>query len=112
LKILFVENHQLFAKTVIEQFLAAHEVVVVSTVRAANAIDSSTFDAVLVDYDLPDGKGTEVVVALRARYFAGKIIAVSSKDDGNAELRRAGADVVCSKRDFAQITRVLDGPSC
>ena len=107
MKILFVENHPLFAKTVIEQFLALHEVVVVPTVAAAKAIDASTFDVALVDYDLPDGKGTDVVRALRASRFAGKIVAVSSKDEGNAELQRAGADAVCPKRDFRQITRFL-----
>jgi len=107
LRILFVENHQLFAKTVIEEFLAGHEVVVISTVGSAKAMDMSTFDVALVDYDLPDGKGTEVVRALRASRFAGKIVAVSSKDEGNAELQRAGADAICSKRDFGQITRVL-----
>jgi DNA-binding NarL/FixJ family response regulator len=107
LRILFVENHQLFAKTVIEQFLSAHEVVVVASVGAANAIDLHTFDVVLVDYDLPDGKGTEVVRAFRARHFAGRIVAVSSKDEGNAELERAGADVACAKRDFGQIPRLL-----
>ena len=31
-KVLFVENHQVFAETVIGQFLTDHEVVVVTTV--------------------------------------------------------------------------------
>ena len=107
MKILFVENHQLFAKTVVEEFLAAHEVVVVPTVALANAIDASTFDVALVDYDLPDGKGTQVVEELRARGFTGKIVAVSSKDEGNVDLMAAGANVVCPKRDFRKIIRML-----
>jgi hypothetical protein len=41
---------------------------------------SHTFDAVLVDYDLPDGKGTDVVRALCAMGFRGNIVAVSSKE--------------------------------
>jgi CheY-like chemotaxis protein len=89
-RILFVENHTVFARTVIEQFLGNHQVVLVPTVAAAKQALGMTFDAVLVDYDLPDGKGTEVVRALRAIGFEGNIVAVSSREDGNAELRAAG----------------------
>jgi CheY-like chemotaxis protein len=65
-RILFVENHQVFAHTVIEQFLSNHEVVLVATVAEAKQALTTSFDVVLVDYDLPDGKGTEVVDALNA----------------------------------------------
>jgi hypothetical protein len=64
---------------------------------------------VLVDYDLPDGKGTEVVRALRAIGFGGNIVAVSSREEGNAELRAAGATVTCAKEDFRAIEQALGG---
>ena len=98
----------LFAQTVIEQFLQQHDVVVAATVAAAKeAIAGGGFDVILVDYDLPDGKGTDVVRAIRGRGFRGRVIAVSSKEEGNDELRRAGADVVCAKKDFRAIGDAL-----
>jgi CheY-like chemotaxis protein len=106
-KILFVENHELFAQTVVEQFLADHEVTVVTTVASALEVLPETFDVVLVDYDLPDGKGTEVVRAFRSRGLHGHIVAVSSREEGNAELRAAGAKATCAKRDFGRIATVL-----
>lgn len=106
-KILFVENHLLFAQTVIEQFLTGHEIMLVPTIAEAKGAMSPTFDAVLVDYDLPDGKGTEVVLALRAMGFRGAIVAVSSREEGNDELRAAGATRTCSKKDFRAICAAL-----
>ncbi|WP_146647221.1 response regulator [Labilithrix luteola] len=107
MKLLFVENHRVFAQTVIDQFLANHEVVLVTTIAEAKRRLSHAFDAVLVDYDLPDGKGTEVVRALRAIGFGGKIVAVSSREEGNEELRSAGATAICSKKDFRAIGAAL-----
>lgn len=101
----------MFAQTVIDQFLANHEVVHVTTIAEANRVLSQAFDAVLVDYDLPDGKGTEVVRALRAVGFAGNIVAVSSREEGNEELRSAGAKAVCSKKDFRGIGAALASTS-
>jgi CheY-like chemotaxis protein len=106
-KVLFVENHQVFAETVIGQFLTEHEVVLATTVAEATRVMSQSFDVVLVDYDLPDGKGTEVVRALRAMHFRGNIVAVSSRAEGNAELRAAGAKVTCSKKDFRAIAAAI-----
>ncbi len=102
-----MENHQLFAQTVVEQFLSEQEVVAVATVAEAKRALSTNFDAVLVDYDLPDGKGTEVILALRAIGFRGNIVAVSSKDEGNEELRAAGAKVTCSKKDLRAIAAAI-----
>jgi len=106
-RILFVENHRLFAETVIEQFLSGHEVVIATNVAEAKEMTSKAFDVALVDYDLPDGKGTAVVRALKANGFRGTIIAVSSKEEGNAELRAAGAKVTCAKKDFRRLTELL-----
>jgi DNA-binding response OmpR family regulator len=107
LKILFVENHQVFAQTVIQQFLSGHDVRVATSIEDARRALSDAFDAILVDYDLPDGKGTEVVRALRAMHFRGNIVAVSSREEGNLALRTAGANVVCSKLDFRAIEAAL-----
>jgi hypothetical protein len=53
MKILYVENHAVFAAQVCQQFLSAHSVQVVPSVAAAkNALASETCDLLIVDYDL------------------------------------------------------------
>lgn len=108
MRILFVDNHTEFTATVVEQFLGGHDVVVVPTVAAAmERIASSTFEAVLVDYDLDDGKGDELVRWLRAEKTNAKVIAVSARDAGNEALVAAGVDAVCAKLNFSNIEGVI-----
>lgn len=109
MRILFVEDHRVFAEAVVAQFLSAHEVEIAESVAIARKaiVTGPAFDAVLVDYDLPDGKGTEVVRQLRADRFKGSIIAVSAKDEGNAELRAAGAHAICKKAELRQLAITL-----
>ncbi len=109
MRLLFVENHATFADVVIDQFLADHDVVLRATVAGTRALirDDLAFDAVLVDYDLDDGKGVEVIDALRAAGYQGLTVVVSAHHEGNESLMRAGAHVVCAKAEFAGIDRVL-----
>jgi DNA-binding response OmpR family regulator len=108
MRILFVEDQRVFAETVAGQFLSAHEVEIADGIAAARrALAAAEFDAVLVDYDLSDGKGTEVVRHLRAGRFRGVIVAVSAKDDGNALLRSAGVHAVCKKAELYRIAATL-----
>ena len=107
MRILYVEDQRVFAETVMTQFLSIHEVTIAETLASARMLYASSFEAILVDYDLPDGKGTEFVRHLRTVRFAGRIIAVSAKDDGNAELRAAGAHATCRKADLHQIATLL-----
>lgn len=97
-KLLVVDDHTVFVETV-----------AASTVADALAVLAGRFDAALVDHDLPDGKGTEVVRALRRAGFLGTIVAISALADGNAALVSAGADRVCAKGAFARIRAVLAG---
>jgi CheY-like chemotaxis protein len=114
MKILYVENHARFAEVTVAEFLATHEVTVVpSLAEAYHALAEGTFDVVLVDYDLDDGKGDELVMALQiqqtqpAYHHRPAIIAVSSHQAGNDALVAAGADAVCSKMQFSKIEMVL-----
>lgn len=66
------------------------------------------FDILLVDYDLDDGKGDELLRTLRDYPKFPMVIAVSSHDEGNAALVNAGAAAVCSKMRFDQIQTVID----
>src|SRR5205814_767755 len=62
MNILFVENHPLFAETVTRQFLSQHCVTVAPSLSAARqALVDAAFDVLLVDYDLDDGKGDELI---------------------------------------------------
>jgi DNA-binding response OmpR family regulator len=112
-RILFVENHAEFAKTVKREFLSDHEVLIVPTISGARIQASThTFDAVLVDYDLDDGKGAEFVRWLVQLPFRGLIVAVSSHESGNAALVAAGAAATCPKTKFSTIGEVLAHGRC
>jgi len=84
MKILFIENHAVFAATVVQQFLTTHSVMIVPSLKAAGeALRAGGFDAVLVDYDLDDGKGDELVREARGQHSELLIIGVSSHEAGN-----------------------------
>jgi DNA-binding response OmpR family regulator len=108
MQLLYVENHARFARLTVAQFLSSHQVTVVpSLIAARQALTLNTFDVVLVDYDLDDGKGDELVRELRTQSPRPFIIAVSSHQDGNDALVAAGADATCSKMQFANIEAML-----
>src|SRR5258708_9580388 len=81
MNILYLENHAVFAEQVTRQFLAAHRVTVVPSLSAARgALASGTFDLVLSDYDLEDGKGEEFVRECRTAFLLLPIMGVSSHE--------------------------------
>jgi DNA-binding response OmpR family regulator len=108
MKILFVENHSIFAKQVIDCFLSSHEVTVVPSMATARTnLSKNHYDVLLMDYDLDDGKGEELVKELRRKNSNLRIIGVSSHERGNAALLDAGADAICSKMNFDHIQEIL-----
>src|SRR6516165_12813675 len=107
MKILYAENHAIFAAQVCQQFLSDHTVrVSPNLVSAREALASEKYDVLLIDYDLDDGKGDELVNACRVSHPELRIIAVSAHEAGNAALLSAGAHAVCSKMDFDKIQTV------
>jgi DNA-binding response OmpR family regulator len=109
MKILYVENHAVFAASVISQFLSQHSVIVApSLAEARKALATGNFDLLLVDYDLDDGKGDTLLKELGASGESIMAIGVSSHDEGNMALLRAGAAATCSKMQFDRIQRVID----
>jgi DNA-binding NarL/FixJ family response regulator len=66
------------------------------------------FDVVMVDYDLDDGKGTEVIALAKELVPRVGVVAVSSHAEGNARLLAAGANAACSKMQFANIHSALN----
>ena len=108
MKVLYLENHRTFAATVCQQFLADAEVAVAVTVaEALGALREGAFDVVLVDHDLDGEKGTDFVMQARAAGCRVPMVAVSSHDEGNEALRRAGANATCPKLRFHTIRTVL-----
>jgi CheY-like chemotaxis protein len=109
MKILYVENHEVFAANVTRQFLSQQAVTVAPSIAAARqARVAGTFDLLLVDYDLDDGKGDAFVREVRALGDRILIVGISSHDEGNAALHRAGASAICSKMQFDRIQSVIE----
>jgi protein-tyrosine phosphatase/CheY-like chemotaxis protein len=109
MKILYVENHAVFAGNVISQFLSQHSVTVAPNLAdARRVLAAGNYDLLLVDYDLDDGKGDALVRELQVSDRAVPVIGVSSHDEGNAALLRAGAVAVCNKMQFDRIQAVIE----
>jgi CheY-like chemotaxis protein len=109
MRILYVENHAVFAANVTQQFLSQHNVTVTPSLEdARKALQDQRFDAVIVDYDLDDGKGDTLVRELRQHDRNLMIVAASSHDEGNGVILRAGATTVCNKLNFDKIQAVLE----
>lgn len=110
MRILFVDNHPEFTSLATLSFLTGHDVVIVPTIAAARAaLQTPNFDIALVDYDLDDGKGVELVRWVRSSGNPLPLVAVSARREGNEALVTAGAHRGCAKLDFAQIQHVIDG---
>lgn len=112
MNVLWVENHPRFARLAGRQFLGGHAVTVVPSLAGARAalagaLAGGSFDAVLIDFDLDDGKGDELVRELCASPDRPCVVAVSSHEVGNRALVEAGADDVCGKMEFGRIGEVL-----
>lgn len=95
--ILFAENHTVFAKTVIAQFLAAHEVSVApSLADARRRLSERFFDVLLIDYDLDDGKGDELVRDRESRLVTRAPHPYELPPDVASRLRCRGSDGIWS----------------
>jgi CheY-like chemotaxis protein len=110
MRLLWVENHPVFARLAGKQFLADHDLVIVgSLAEARRLLAEQAFDVVLLDYDLDDGKGTSLIGSIQQLAPRPVVIAASAHEGGNEALRLAGADAVCRKTRFAEIRELLTG---
>ena len=107
MRILYVENHAVFAATVTRKFLSNHSVTVVpSLALARKAFTDQRFDVLLVDFDLDDGKGDALAREIHDKNPHITIIGVSSHDEGNKALRLAGAKATGATASLIQRSRV------
>ena len=108
MRILYVENHSVFAQITVKNFLSEHSVIVVPSISAAKEnFGHSVFDVVLVDYDLDDAKGDELVRWIKQNTPDMPVIAVSARDEGNQSLMEAGANEICNKMEFDCIADLI-----
>lgn len=100
IKIMYVEDHEVFGEQVIQHILIHYDVNQVTSLTQAYSqweLSGASYQLLLCDYDLPDGKGSEFIEKIRAQGVRLPIIAVSSHEEGNRALLEAGANAVCSK---------------
>ena len=91
MNILWVENHKGFSRIAVKNFLTSHTVTVVPSLSAARACLSEVqYDLVMLDYDLDDGKGIELVQEIMNRPLRPALIAASSHF---ADIEQVIADV-------------------
>ncbi|WP_321476252.1 response regulator transcription factor [uncultured Paludibaculum sp.] len=79
--ILLVDDHALFRESLARLLAAESEVRVTAqcaTVEEAlQILESNVFDLILLDYELGDRRGNEVVAAIRQKNYAGKVLVVT-----------------------------------
>jgi DNA-binding response OmpR family regulator len=108
MRILYVEDFLPWRDKVIEAYLAGHQVVACATVaEAKDAYRPAAFDAVLLDYELPDGNGAEVAKMIRGQGDKVPIIANSSSGQRNKMLMSLGANYSVAKSSESQLLDVL-----
>ena len=107
-RILYVENHAIFAAHVTSQFLSQHDISIVPSLKAARqALMTKSFELIFLDYDLDDGKGAELLMDLCSMSLRSYVIAVSAHHAGNMALLKAGANEICGKLHFSKIASVV-----
>ena len=108
MRLLLLDNHQVFADTVAKTVLRDHDVVVVGSVHEGLvAALREPFDAVLVDYDLDGEKGDRFIERARKAGVGCAMIATSARPEGNEALLDAGATHRCAKLDFGRLPELL-----
>jgi CheY-like chemotaxis protein len=110
MRLLFIEDNAAFRNVVLREVLSGCEVVCAGTLlEARSSLGLAPFDAVLVDYDLPDGKGDAIISELLAAGLGGKIVAVSAFFREQRTASCGGASHAVRKAEFATIRAVLEG---
>lgn len=103
-----VDDHDAFARVVIQQFLPTHHVVLVSSIEGARAeLAAGSFDAVLVGDGFEEGAAESFVSELSRARPELRLVGISGRPEGNARLRVAGVHTTCEKKDFGRINEVL-----
>jgi CheY-like chemotaxis protein len=108
MKILYCEDSEEFRKMTIENYLTDHQVTVVSDGREGiEVFDAMSFDLVLLDYEMREVHGPEVVRHIRKRDRKIPVVAVSMSDLLNEKLLALGATLAVPKRHIEDLFTLL-----
>jgi DNA-binding response OmpR family regulator len=89
MKLLFVENHSVFANLTSKKLLSDSNVqIALSLTEARKMLKENSFDIILIDYDLDDGKGTELFDNIEFKDGFPIVIGVSAHQASNIALSK------------------------
>lgn len=98
---MIVEDHSAFAQALdlVLGTVDNMEVVLARTLEEGRGLvrGNGPFDLVVVDLNLPDGEGTELVAELRQSHPGTPVAVLSARDDLAEAASRAGADAAIPK---------------
>lgn len=98
LKVLLVDDEKV-VHSLLTEFLTMKGFVLQSAFTISEAkrlIQSETFDVVIIDYKMPDGKGTDVVAFVKQKRAGTKILGISG-NESRETFFAAGADSFVAK---------------
>ena len=98
-RMMIVEDHSAFAQALQIVLGGGTEVVLARTVEEGRALigDGGPFDVVVLDLNLPDGEGTDLVPDIRQRRPQTRVVVLSARDDIGEVASKAGADIAIPK---------------
>jgi two-component system OmpR family response regulator len=99
MKLLLVDDEQeicVLLNAMLARF-GARSVMAHSVAEARGSFEEGPFDGVFLDVNLPDGKGYELIPAIRATSPGSRVIVISAMDQEREHAMAAGADLFLSK---------------
>ncbi len=109
MRVLYVDDHTPFRAVVQRRFLIGHEVVgAADLAEARQRLKEGDFDVILVDYQLSDGLGEDLIREIVDTKLRSKVVAVSANAENNSRLMEAGAIGAVSKNEFSKLAEKLE----
>lgn len=106
--LLIVEDNSAFRQRIIRSYLSRCRVVELPKAdHFTEVLDSERFHCILMDYELPGGRGDTLVTSARSSGYQGAIVGISSSEYLNRKLLQAGADAAVEKRHAYQLPGVI-----
>lgn len=106
--VLFVEDNDRFRDLVVRRYLNDCRVTALSSgKRFREILTKHKYHFILMDYELPDTTGEDLIRLAREAEYSGAIIGVSSSEYLNRQMLKAGADTAVSKREHFHLPQMI-----
>jgi len=106
--VLFVEDNDQFREMVIRRYLSDCQVTALSSgKRFKEILKKNELHFILMDYELPDTTGEDLIRVARDVEYSGAIIGVSSSKYLNQQMLKAGADAATPKREHFRLPQTI-----